>query len=128
MATILIVEDDPHISARAVEVLQRRGYATRVEANGAAALLAAHADSPALILMELHMPILDGHDTLIALRHDPHTAHIPIIVIAEQDDQMMLAEALVAGANVLLTKPLEQDSLLAAVERCCPVRAGKRAA
>ena len=120
MAKILIVEDDPALSTTLDALLRGHGHLTRVESNGAAALLAAHEDLPALILMGMAMPILDGQETLAALRHDARTAQIPIIVIAGQEDDHAMAAALTAGANLYLTTPLEQDGLLALLTRLLP--------
>jgi DNA-binding response OmpR family regulator len=117
MANILIVEDDPRTGATVAALLRCRGYDTRVETNGAAALLAAHEDMPDLILMDLVMPILDGHEAIEALRHNQNTAHIPIIVISGHDDDRTMADALVAGANVFLTKPLDPAELVTMVGR-----------
>ena len=76
MAKILIVENDTQTSAQVAKLLNGKGYRTRIESNGAAALLAAHEDLPDVILMDMKMPILEGDETLHALRHDPRTAHI----------------------------------------------------
>ena len=117
MATILIVEDDERSSARLTEQFRGKGYHTRVEANGAAALLAAHELLPEVIIIDLMVPILDGQEVIQALRHDPHTAQIPVVVLADHDDDGQLADALVSGANVFLTKPPKPAMLLSLVER-----------
>jgi CheY-like chemotaxis protein len=123
MATkILIVEDDAQLSALVAKTLSVRGYQTRIESNGAAALLAAHEELPAVILMDLRMPILEGADTLHALRHDPRTAHIPVIVLAEGMDDQTLAGAFTAGANLYLTKPPDVPALLVAIERLATLK------
>lgn len=122
MVKILIVDDDQQASALVAKALNARGYRTRVEANGAAALLAAHDDLPDLIVMDLNMPILAGKETLRALRHDAETAHIPVIALSAVDDKPTLAGAVVAGANVYVPKPYEMGTLLAAVERLVAVQ------
>lgn len=117
MSSILIVDDDPHTSATLAKLLRTRGHTTRVEANGAAGLLAAHEDLPQLIVMDLMMPILDGRETIAALRRDERTAQIPVIVVSGRDDDRSMADALVAGANIFLTKPLDPHELVTVVER-----------
>jgi DNA-binding response OmpR family regulator len=122
MAKILIVEDDTQSSASLAKILNAKGYRTRIESNGAAALLAAHEDLPDLILMDMKVPILEGHETLQALRHDNHTAHIPVIVLSGQTDDQTVAGAITAGANVFLLKPPDTQALLAVVERLLTLR------
>ncbi|HEX2950758.1 MAG TPA: response regulator [Armatimonadota bacterium] len=122
MAKILIVGNDAQISTLISKFLISKGFRTRVESNGASALLAAHEDLPDVILMDLMMPILEGHETLQALRHDPRTAHIPVVVLANQMNEETLAGALTAGANVYLTKPPDLQALLSAVERLASLR------
>lgn len=118
MATILIVEDDQRTSSKLCDVLHSRGYETRVEINGASALLAAHEMLPDLILIDLTVPILDGQEVIQALRHDPRTARIPVVVLSARDDDRQIADALVAGANIFYcTRPLDPAVLISIVER-----------
>jgi len=117
MPRILIVEDDPHTSAMLAKLLSAKGHRTRVESNGAAALLAAHEDLPDLILMDLRMPILEGQDAIHALRRDPRTEDIPVVVLTACDDDHTLVEALAAGANIYLIKPPDPIELFTIVER-----------
>ncbi len=117
MAKILIVEDDPHTSATMAKLFRCKGHSTRIESNGAAALLAAHEDLPDVIFMDLMMPILNGHEAIEALRNNNRTAHIPVIVVSGHDDDRTMVDALVAGANVFLTKPLDPQELVIVVER-----------
>jgi len=117
MAAILIVVDAQRASARMVEMLRGKGHTARVESNGAAALLAAHEDLPALIIIDLMVPILDGQEVVQALRHDPHTTHIPVVVLTDRDDDRQFADALVNGANVYLAKPPDLAVLGSIVDR-----------
>ena len=123
MAKILIVEDDPHTSAMLAKLLGSKGYRTRVEANGAAALLAAHEDLPDLIIMDLHMPILSGQDVVPALRRDARTENIPVVVLSAYSDDRTVANAMFAGAQAYLIKPPEMQELFSVVERLLSLRA-----
>lgn len=122
MAKILIVEDDAQISALMAKALGTRGYRTRVEANGAAALLAAHEDFPDVIILDMMMPILEGQETLQALRHDTHTSHIPVVILSGREDDLTLAGAYTAGANAYLTKPPDLQALFSIVERLASLK------
>lgn len=124
MARILIVESDEQTSVLVAKSLHGRGHQTRVESNGAAALLAAHKDLPDLILMDLMMPILEGQETLHALRHDPRTAHIPVIVLSDRDDAQAMAGAFTAGANVYMLEPPDLQELHSLVERLVMLKPG----
>ena len=117
MARILIVEQDAVSSALLAKTLGMKGYQTRIAANGAAALLAAHEEMPDVILLDLITPILQGPATLHALRQDAHTAHIPVIAFSDAEDDATLAGAVAAGANVYLSKPPDPTRLLNLVDR-----------
>lgn len=122
MTRILIVEDDAQTSTSVAKILNAKGYRTRIELNGAAALLAAHEDLPDLILMDMKMPILEGHEMLQALRHDERTSHIPVVVLSGRSDDHAVAGAVTAGANVFLLKPPDPQVLLSVVERLVTLR------
>jgi len=123
MAKILIVEDDPHTSALLAKLLGTKGYRTRIEANGAAALLAAHEDLPDMIIMDLRMPILDGEEAIHALRQNARTENIPVLVLSAHDDDRTVANALIAGAHAYLVKPPDWQELFSVVERLLTLRA-----
>jgi DNA-binding response OmpR family regulator len=117
MAFILIVEDDPHISATLALLLQSRGHRVRRAGNGAEGLLAAHADLPDLILMDMAMPILEGSETVKALRHEARTAAIPVVILSALNDDASQARALASGADIYLTKPPHVRDLIVVIER-----------
>lgn len=117
MASILIVEDDPLISATLGKLLESRGHRVRRVENGAEGLLVAHAEVPELILMDMAMPILEGRETVKALRHEARTAGIPIVMLSALSDDATQAGALAAGADIYLTKPPDVRDLITVIER-----------
>jgi DNA-binding response OmpR family regulator len=117
MARILIVEDDPQVSAVIAKLLDSHGHRTRVEPNGAAGLIAAHEDLPDLIIMDLSMPILEGQDAITALRQQRDTSGIPVVVLSARGDDQTLSDAIRAGANVYLVKPPDPHELLSVIGR-----------
>jgi CheY-like chemotaxis protein len=125
MARILIAEDDPATAAMLSLLLTSHGHIVRTAANGAEALLAAHEDRPDLIFMDVVMPILDGLETIRALRSDAYTHEIPIVVLSVRADDRTLSEALALGANLYLTKPPDPAELLAVVERLTDLQYGQ---
>jgi DNA-binding response OmpR family regulator len=122
MAHILIVEDDPRISATLGKLLTSRGHQVQRVENGAQALLTAHAELPDLILMDMAMPVLGGQEALEALQREERTAGIPVIVLSGLADDDTQAHALAAGASIYLIKPPAVRELLVLVERLLLLR------
>jgi signal transduction histidine kinase/ActR/RegA family two-component response regulator len=72
---------------------------------------------PALILLDLHLPDIPGHEVLQRLQADPETRHIPVVVISADATPGQIDRLLAAGAQAYLTKPLDLKTLLAVLER-----------
>lgn len=106
---ILIVEDNRAIASALRIVLQHEGYETKwCEDESVYGLI--HEWRPSLILMDLKMPRLDGYHVTSAIKADPETRSIPVIVVtAENVSRERLAEM---HANDLLTKPFPVPRLL----------------
>ena len=123
-AHILLVEDDFAIRETVAEVLVGEGFQVTCAANGAEALrrLDEAADQPALILLDLMMPVMDGWEFRHAQRRDPRIAGIPVIVLSAGAGLEARVSGLAPAA--FLPKPFELDHLLHAVGRLC----GRRAA
>src|SRR5438067_2495959 len=79
--TVLVVEDDTAVVAFVTAALEEEGYRAVSAADGPA-LTTAQREQPDVILMDIHMPGMDGRDVSARLRADPRTAHIPIILMA----------------------------------------------
>ncbi|WP_129590055.1 ATP-binding protein [Gloeocapsopsis dulcis] len=91
-------------------------YEVKAVTDGAAALAAAQQFSPDLVLTDVMMPGLDGFELLRALRADPHTREIPIILLSARAGEESRVEGLEAGADDYLTKPFSARELLAHVD------------
>jgi CheY-like chemotaxis protein len=118
---VLVVEDDAATRALLRDVLEAAGYAVREAADGAAALRAARAARPALVLLDLYLPGTDGWAFAAAYRRAPGP-RAPIVVLTADADAEAYAAAL--GAAGHLRKPFDLDALLAVVGRL--VRAAPR--
>jgi CheY-like chemotaxis protein len=81
LATVLIVEDDPTI-AQLLVVMLRDDFRPVIAETGREALELARSERPAAITLDLMLPDLHGRDVLAALRADPGTAQIPVIVVS----------------------------------------------
>ena len=110
-AVILIV-DDENANRRLLQVLLRpKGYVTRTATGGREALASIAADPPDLILLDAMMPGLDGRAVTSAVKADPATRNIPIIMVTAQTDHQARLAALDAGAEDFLTKPVDRAEL-----------------
>ncbi len=114
MSSILIVEDDPQM-LRAVSInLRARHYTVTAVSGGAAALRAAAANPPDLVILDLGLPDMDGVEVVAGLRG---WTTVPIIVLSARDAQRDKVNALDVGADDYLTKPFGMDELLARVPK-----------
>lgn len=113
---ILVVDDDAAIRASISEILKMEGYPVITAPDGAAALRQIEEASPALMLLDMRMPGLNGWDVASALQQRGIT--VPILVMTAAQDARRWAEEI--GAGSYLAKPFDLDDLLAAVERLLP--------
>ena len=112
--TVLVVEDDPSILVVVRLALQQQGYAV-VTAVGAAAVPLAAERQPDVILLDVHMPGMDGPEVSRRLRADPATVHIPIILMSTRRELCTLLARLPVDDQ--LPKPFALDELHAIVDR-----------
>jgi DNA-binding response OmpR family regulator len=90
-------------------------WAVRTTANGEEALRAVAEGQPDVVLTDVMMPRVDGFELLRALRSDPATRHIPVIMLTARAGQEASVEGLEAGADDYLAKPFRADELIARV-------------
>ena len=118
-ATILVADDDPDIVGWLRRVLEERGYQVYEAADGEAALEAALAVLPDLILLDLRMPRMDGREVITRLKLREETSEIPIIVITASsvDKETDRVQILGLGAEGFLTKPFPAEQLIREIEK-----------
>ena len=113
---ILCVEDEPLVQALARAALEKRGGFTVLAcASGAAALDAAPAFAPDLLLLDVMMPGMDGPATLAALRHLPATAATPAVFMTTKAQGQALAASALAGVIGMIDKPFDPKTLAEAI-------------
>jgi PAS domain S-box-containing protein len=95
---------------------QRRGFTVLPAMQGSLALELAREHCPDLILLDVHLPDISGHELLRRLRADQRTAGIPVVVISADVSADQVTRMLDAGARAYLAKPLEVDRLLAVLD------------
>jgi two-component system, OmpR family, response regulator MprA len=118
MGGILVVDDDESTVAVLAKLLTDAGYTVRAAANGVAALIAVGTERPALILLDVRMPIVDG--AMVARKLRSLDATLPIVVMSVALEQ---AAALVAAgqADAFVAKPFQVDALLRCVTNFVPL-------
>ncbi|WP_310740214.1 SpoIIE family protein phosphatase [Microbispora sp. H10885] len=111
----ILVADDNADMRDYLRRLLRPAYEVDVVTDGQAALEAVRADAPDLVVSDVMMPRLDGLRLVAALRADPRTAAVPVLLLSARAGQEAGIEGLDAGADDYLVKPFSADELLARV-------------
>jgi two-component system OmpR family response regulator len=114
---ILIVDDEPHMLRVTEFSLRRGGYQLIIGRNGREAIELADREQPALIVMDVLMPELDGLGALRLLKQSPRTANIPVIMLTARGHVMTRQDAEDSGASLFLTKPFSPNQLLTEAKR-----------
>ncbi len=111
--SILIVEDEASIASFVAMYLKNAGYTVRVASNGSDALADASSDPPALIILDLMLPDIDGIDVCRRVRQ---RSEVPILMLTARDDDIDKIIGLEVGADDYLTKPFNPRELVARVK------------
>jgi pilus assembly protein CpaE len=113
-AKILVVDDDPNVQRVLAYTLKQEGYEVLVASDGAEGFKVWSTESPALILLDVMLPKLDGYQVASKIRAEEGTAaHVPIIMLTAEREIEQRVRGLRAGADDYLMKPFHQAELLA---------------
>ncbi len=115
MIKILVVDDEAEIRSLLAAVLQNKGYEVVTAEDGAAALQAVPRERPAVILMDLSMPRMNGMDALPEIKR--LDAEVPVIICTAHADLATAVRAMKLGAYDYLTKPFDVELLILTLER-----------
>lgn len=126
-ASVLVVDDNADMRAYLTRLLGPH-WTVRTTANGEEALRAVAEQRPDIVLTDVMMPRIDGFELLRALRADPATRQIPVIMLTARAGQEASVEGLEAGADDYLAKPFRADELIARVRVALERAAGRSAA
>lgn len=113
---VLLVEDTEDNRVMMRRLLEMSGYQVSVATNGAEAVQNAKRISPQVILMDLSLPVIDGLAATRRIREVPRFKHVPIIAVSAHDTMDFHAEALAAGCDAYITKPINYDELEELIE------------
>jgi len=111
--SILVVEDEASIASFVSLYLKNAGYTVRAVTNGSAALTQVAADMPALIILDLNLPDIDGIEICRRIRR---TSDVPILMLTARDEDVDKIIGLEVGADDYLTKPFNPRELVARVK------------
>ena len=116
MAKILLVEDNEMNRDMLSRRLHRKGYDVVIAIDGAEGVALARSEAPALILMDMSLPVLDGWEATRQLKAAPETYSIPIIALTAHAMAGDREKAIAAGCNDYDAKPVEFSRVLEKIE------------
>jgi DNA-binding response OmpR family regulator len=110
---VLVVDDDEDIRLLVRELLERGGYTVDEADNGKAALRQIFANAPALVILDVTMPDMDGYQTLERIRD---LSDVPVLMLTARTQELEKVRGLSAGADDYVAKPFGRQELLARVQ------------
>lgn len=111
-AKILIIDDEPEITEIVDIFLSNAGFQVIAENNANAGIKAAEKSRPALILLDIMMPSMDGYEVCNALKANPVTANIPVIFLTGKDSRDDSGRSFKVGGDLFVKKPFSCERLL----------------
>lgn len=114
---VLVVDDDPTIVATVRAVLMKHGMECMVAQNGGLAVTLVKAHHPDAVILDIHMPFLDGFDVLHAIKQNPKTADIVVILLTSLKFEADIVRGFKLGADDYIVKPFRPLELVARLNR-----------
>lgn len=109
---ILLIEDDSDIQKMVrLSLIYQGGHQVAVASSGREGISLAESQQPDLILLDVMMPVMDGHETCIALKANPATAAIPVVFLSARAQQAEIQKGRDLGAIGYLVKPFDPMTL-----------------
>jgi len=119
MSTILCIDDEPALLDEIVAMLKEEGYNVLQAADGAQGIEAIIAHAPDLVICDITMPRMDGHELIAKLRQDhPQHADTPVIFLSALAERHDVLKGIDIGADEYLTKPVDFELLIAKAKAC----------
>ena len=117
---ILVVEDQEDNRRIIRDLLMSVGYELIEATDGEAGVRLAEAERPDLILMDIQLPVLDGHEATRRIKQNPELRAIPLVVVTSYALSGDDAKAMAAGADAYVAKPFSPRHLLATIRKLLP--------
>jgi len=109
--SILVVDDEPLARTMMRLILVRAGYEVVEAKDGSEALAIIEKELPALVILDIMMPGMDGYEVCETLKDNKRTVHIPIVMLSARADASSIKKGIEVGASKYLTKPVMPDDL-----------------
>lgn len=113
---ILVVEDSPTQAELIKHLLKKQNYEVTVCANGSEALEFMHKQKPSLVISDILMPVMDGHELCNVIKNDAALKDIPVILLTVLSDMAEINKGFKLGADAYLTKPYNEEYLLSKIK------------
>lgn len=113
---VLVVDDELHIRQALQAALESAGYEVQCAANGKEGVEACRAWRPALVMMDVRMPVMDGHMASIEIKYDNDLKATKLVFLTANADEDSRSLGLGHGAESYLTKPFKVDDLLRRID------------
>ena len=120
MARILIVDDSPTQTLSISKILKKHGHEVLTAKDGEEGVEVAKKELPDLVLMDVVMPKINGFQATRQITKNPSTSHIPVIIVTTKDQETDRIWGARQGAKSYVTKPVEEDLLMDAVDQHLP--------
>lgn len=124
--SILLIEDNEQNTYLVRFLLERSGYTVHAVADGARGIEAARTLQPALILLDIQLPTMDGYQVARALRQQSALQHVPIVAVTSYAMPGDKERSLAAGCTGYIEKPINPETFVSEVESCLPARNGEK--
>jgi len=112
IATVMVIEDDPSFLRYLSHILEREGYTVISASNGLTGLRRVKEEKPALLILDVMLPGLDGFEVCHRLHDDAGTSNIPVIMLSAKGQDSDKTSALSVGAREFFAKPVDRLVLL----------------
>lgn len=114
---VLVVEDDPDMNEMLGAYVQLAGFEYRPALDGSSALAAMKDRRPALVLLDLMLPDIDGLEVCQRMRADEATRETPVVILSARDEPEARRRAALLSVREYLTKPFDPDALIASIRK-----------
>lgn len=112
---ILLIDDDPFILDQAKNILEENGFVVSLAINGSQGIKLAYQLHPALIFLDVEMPMIDGYKVLQTIKKDVKTKSIPVVLLTSVDLKRDKGKGLQLGADMFMNKPFSSLKLMSVV-------------
>jgi CheY-like chemotaxis protein len=126
MLRVLVIDDEPDVLLLCRVNLRHAGHDVTETQDGAEGVSLARETEPDVVILDLMLPRMDGYDVLDALRADPATRDLPVVVLTAKAQRSEHTRSLEQGATGFLTKPFAPEDLVHRVEELAGMTAQER--